>query len=364
MNLPGNEDNARHDPPAFGLEADSVVRVPAGRGAISDMALTPGGGRLIIGHHGSDAISVLDTKTCRVAATLTGLSEPFAVATSGADETRAFLSTARAAYDSLDVIDVSTDTLVASHPLAHRIADVAVSPDGTRVYVARTGAHGADVAVVDVDAGEGGVIDLPTAPGSTATCVRLSRDGRRLYVGSNAPGGGALSIVDIDTAGHGRVVGVVELGLPLRDVALAADGRTAYVASCGPVVGAVVDVVEAPVDARAAKIVRTRKIDEIAGPLTRLTLSRDGSRAYALSDDRITVLGTRTLDVVGVITAAGQPSSVVESPDGTHLYVGDFSGVVLAARIAAPAAAADDTHGLDESTAWLPALAHWEPVLA
>lgn len=361
MNLPAIDDSVRRDAsePAFALEAGSVIRIPAGGAAISDMALSPAGGRLILAHYGSDAISVLDTKTLRVAATITGLPEPFAVATSGVDDTRAYVSTAHAAYDSVDVVDVCTDTLVVSHRLAHRVSDLAVSPDGTRVYATRNGAHGADVAVVHTEAGECEVIELSAA---TTECVRVSRDGRRLYVGSNGPAGGALTVIDTRPGEPSRIAGVVELGLPLRDVALSADSRTAYIASCGPVVGAVLDVV----DTRAASIVRTRKIDEIAGPLTRLTLSGDGSRAYAISDDRITVLGTRTLDVVGEITAAEQPSCVAESPDGTQLYIADFSGAVFAARIAssAPTVIVDEPRDGDAWTAWLPSLAHWEPALA
>lgn len=374
VNLPISDGGVRNAPGdrAFRFEPGSVVRTQAGRGAISDLAVSPG--RLILAHYGSDAISVLDTTTCRVAATISGLAEPFAVATSGAEDARAYVSTARAACDSVDVVDVCTDRLLASHRVAHRISDLAVSPDGTRSYAARNGVRGADVAIIDTEAGECGVIELAATADVTTECVRISRDGRRLYVGTNGPAGGALHVVDLDAAGPPRIAAVVELGLPIRDVAVSADGRTAYVASCGPVVGAVVDIVDTGVDTRldtgvgtrAAKIIRTRKIDEITGPLTRLTLSRDGGRAYAISDDRVTVLSTRTLDVVGEITEAEHPSCIAESPEGTRLYVGDFAGAVLAARIAAPAPAAiaSEPHHGESSTAWLPPFGAREPALA
>lgn len=64
-----------------------------------------------------------------------------------------------------------------------------------------------------------------------------------------------------------------------------------------------------------------------------MTLSRDGERAYLVSDDRVTVLGTRALDVLGEVTVTKNPSCVLESPDGSHLYVADYSGVLTAARI-------------------------------
>ena len=131
-----------------------------------------------------------------------------------------------------------------------------------------------------------------------------------------------------------RIADTIELGLPIRDVALSSDGATAYVASCGPEVGAVLDVI----DTRTNKITGTRKIGELVGTLTRLTLSGDGRRAYLVSDDSITVLCTRTHDVIGDIAVAKHPSCVVESPDGRCLYIADYSGVVTAAPIARRAA--------------------------
>jgi hypothetical protein len=57
----------------------------------------------------------------------------------------------------------------------------------------------------------------------------------------------------------------------------------------------------------------------------------------------------------------------VESPDGTHLYVADYSGVVTAARIAstAPSQTRGDASDRNLSAAgWLPELPEWEPALA
>ena len=75
------------------------------------------------------------------------------------------------------------------------------------------------------------------------------------------------------------------------------DGAVAYVASCGPAACAVIDVV----DTRTNKITDTRKIAEIGGLLTGLTISGDGDRAYLVSADGITVLCTLTHDVVGTV---------------------------------------------------------------
>lgn len=327
----------------------SMVQIPGGNGPISDMDINADGSRLIVANHGSDTVSIIDTDARRVVQTVTGLDEPFTIALSGGNAPRAYVSSATAAYDSVDVVDLATNTRVATHPLANNVSGLAVSADGQFVYTGRNSARGADVTVLDTTTGDFAVIDLASAPGTTVDCVCIGPEGHQLYAATNGPSGGRL--VEIDTR-RSHVAGAYELGLPIRDIALSDDGGTAYVASCGPVVGAVLDVI----DTRTRKITATRKLSEVAGPLTRLALSRDGRRAYLVGDDHVAVVCTRTHDVMGDITAVQHPSCVVESPDGRYLYIGDYSGVVTVAPIAAGLA--------DESTARLPAPAQREPVLA
>ena len=59
----------------------------------------------------------------------------------GAEGDRAYVSTVSPAYDSIAVIDMSTDTVVATHPLALSVSDLAVSADGKHVYASRNGAR-------------------------------------------------------------------------------------------------------------------------------------------------------------------------------------------------------------------------------
>ncbi len=337
-----NGHRATHDDrdhPGFDLDMTSVVEIPVQNGPISDIDISRDGSRLLVSNYGRDTVSVIDTDTRQVLNTLAGLNEPFAIAISGTQAHHAYVGTASTAYDSIEVIDIGTNTRIATHQLTLSVSDLVVSSDGKYLCASRNGARSADVVIVDTATGELEAIELAGASGTTTECVRLSSDGSRLYVGTNGPSGGQLVAVENRTrcddrriGGRSRIVGTVELGLPVRDVALSDDGAIAYVASCGPVVGAVLDVV----DTAANKITDTRKIGEITGPLTRLALSGDGRRAYLVSEDRITVVGTATLDVVGDIRVAEHPSCVVESPDGRYLYVADYSGVVAVAPIAPP----------------------------
>jgi len=395
---------ARHglDGSDLGFDAPAglpiVVEIPLNNGPISGIATTPDGSRLMVTNYGHNSVSIIDTDSCRVLETVDGVDEPFAIAMGGVDANRAYVSSVSRAYDSIEVIDVFTNTVIATHPLALSVSDLAVSADGKYVYASRNGARCADVAVLDTTTDRFEVIDItgPSgAPGTTTECVRISPDGSRLYVGTNGPAGGRLVVIgaqaqaDEDAGRSGGlarrrrkkstpprgksaqtasqtglgVIDTVEIGLPVRDVAVSPNGAVAYVASCCPELGAVVDVI----DTRTNKIANTRKIGEISGVLTGMALSRDGDRAYLVSDDSITVLCTLTQDVIGTVRVTKQPSCVVESPDGKCLYIADYSGAVTvtSAASAAPLAIEGAAHQGDASAAWvMPELLKYEQALA
>lgn len=343
-----------------------VVQIAVRRGPISDIVASPDGARLMVANYGHDSVSVIDTHSCRVIDTIPWLGEPSALAVGGHDTNRAYVSTVSSAYDSIEVIDVPTNTVVATHALALSVSDLAVSPDGNHVYASRNGASGGDVVVLDTKTGHVEAIALPNRPGATTECVRAGSDGR-LYVATNGPAGGQLVVLDAGGAPTSLCVAdTVEIGLPIRDVALSPNGAIAYVASCAPELGAVIDVV----DTRTAKITGTRKLGEIGGILTQLTLSGDGDRAYLASDEGVTVLCTLTHDVVGTVGVANRPSCVAESADGRYLYIADYSGTVTVAAVAsivAPGLEISETsmHESEAPGEWVvPELPQCEPALA
>ena len=365
-----------------------VVEIAVQNGPISGIATSPDGARLLVTNYGRNSVSVIDTDTCRVVETVADLDEPFAIAMGGKDVDRAYVSTVSTAYDAIGVIDVPTNTVIATHPLALSVSDLVVSPGGRHVYASRNDAGGADVAVLDTTTGRVEAIEVATTPGTTTECVRVSPDGGRLYVGTNGPAGGRVVVIGThpqsnepgaggsswrrksSTASRGnaeqtdfRVIDTIEIGLPVRDVALSPNGAIAYVASCAPELGAVIDII----DTRTNKIIGTRKIGEISGILTALTLSRDGDRAYLVSDDGIAVLCTLTHDVVGTVTVTNQPSCVVESQDAKYLYIADYSGAVTVAAVASIVALAIESTAPETQipTDWVtPELLQYEPALA
>lgn len=138
-----------YDPTATGFSVDAaVVRVPVHHGPISDMDLSGDGRRLLVTNYGRDAVTVIDAHTLRVSSTLAGLSEPSAVAMSSADANYAYVSTATASYDAIEVIDVVTNWRIATHRLAHSVSDLTASTDGKRLYASRNAVRGADVTIL------------------------------------------------------------------------------------------------------------------------------------------------------------------------------------------------------------------------
>lgn len=306
------------------LELSVVDRIAVGNGPIAGLVASGDGRRLVVTNHGDDSVSMLNTRSGAVERTVTGLGEPFAIETGGFGH--AHVSTASTAYDALAVIDLNTDDVVALHPLAHAVRDVAVSPDGTRVYASRNKTDGTDVAVLETATGRVETIDLATPSGVSADCVAISPDGRRLYVATQRPTGGGLAV--IDTAAR-RVVDTIDIGSPIRDIALNRDGGIAYVAASGPDFGGVVDIV----DTGAAVVTGSTEI-EASGAITQLTLSKDGDRAYLVADGGLTVMSTLTHDVVDTVTPEAQPSCVAEGVDGSRLYIADYTGAVTVVSVA------------------------------
>lgn len=303
-----------------------VAEVAVHKGPIGDVVASPDGGRLMVTNYGADSVSVIDARTRTVVKTVNGTREPFAIAVGAS---RAYVGCAAADCDAVAVIDTNTNTVISAYPSGRSISDLAVSPDGKRVYAARTGVAGADVAVMDTTRGRVGVIDIATAPGTTAGCVRISSDGQRLYVATHGASGGKLAVIDTGT--H-RVIDAIEIGSAIRDVVLSADGATAYVGSHDPGVGGLIDVI----DTRTSAITNTVAV---GGVLTQVVLSHDGDRMYVLSENAVTVLCTWTHDVLGTVAFAHRPSCMVESQDGSHLYVADCAGTVTAIAIVSITAA-------------------------
>jgi YVTN family beta-propeller protein len=193
---------------------------------------------------------------------------------------------------------------------------VAVTPDGTQVWVADTGPQTgspslADLSVISTATNTvTATLPLPTDPReiafspSGATAYVTTRDG--LYV--------------ISTVTRKVITVIGGLGNP-NGVAVSPDGKTVYVTNT---VQSVVEVIRAATDS----VTGTIKVGELPW---QLVISSDGSTMYVANGDSnsVSVISTASDRVTNTIPDSGDPVSLALTPDGSRLWVGGLtSGIV------------------------------------
>jgi YVTN family beta-propeller protein len=195
------------------------------------LAIAADGTRVYVTNTGSSSISVIDTATDAVAATIPLAAAPYkaAVTPSG----RWLYVTA--ADGAVHVIDTALNADVTSIPIgALEGGDIAVSPDGSRAYVAAglvsvidTGSH----TLLEAFAAE----KTPTPLVATfAVAVAFAPDGARAYIGTvsydsrngDFSAGGGIAVVD---AASRSVTSEINLYSQPGSIAVTPDGARLYV---------------------------------------------------------------------------------------------------------------------------------------
>ena len=225
----------------------------------------------------------------------------------------------------LTVIAGGTHDVLATVPLGKRPRGIKVGPDGRRLFVALSGSPPAPPGIDESTlpppdrAADGiGVVDVETGTlttvlrgGTDPEQVAVSIDGTRLYVANEDAG--RASILDIET---GEVVASLPVGGEPEGVDISPDGRWVYVTSEE-------DNQVAVIDTAAEEVVAIIGV----GPRPRAsTFSPDGTRAYVTSENgaAVAMVDTATHEVVETLTLEGElvrPMGVVTSPDGARVYV-------------------------------------------
>jgi YVTN family beta-propeller protein len=191
--------------------------------------------------------------------------------------------------------------------------DLAVTPDGSQVWVADTGPETGEPSL-------GGISVISTASDTVTAklhvwwtdprAIAFSPDGSTAYVTTQD----GLYVINtatlqVETVIHG-------LGNP-EDVVVSPDGSTVYVTNT---VQGEVDVISAASD----QVTDTIGVGEMPW---QLVLSSDGSTLYVADGDSnaISVIDTATDTVTNTISDPGDPVSVALTPDGSELWVGGLT---------------------------------------
>jgi len=227
--------------------------------------------------------------------------------------------------NSVSVIDTVTNNVVATIPVGdssfNGVYAVAVSPDGSRAYVANNTPYGvAKVFVVDTATNTvTGTISGPPDP-NYLTALAFSPDGTRVYAsGTTTAYTGTLSVITTAT----NTLSVVFDGLAApRGLAVSPDGTYIYVGTEDGMTGrTAVSVIDSTTFAVTAKVTVGRYPSGLA-------VSPDGSRLYVTSavSNAVSVIDTSTNTVSTIIGGFSHPVGVAVSPDGAIVYVANHQG--------------------------------------
>jgi YVTN family beta-propeller protein len=297
----------RHAPQRSGLHRwlaalllAGMLLVPAARSPRPAGAAGPFAYLGVLNH-----ILVLDTTSNTVVATI-----PMAVTPAGVamkpDGTRVYVGDNNA--NTVSVIDTSTNTLLATIPVGADPEGVAVNSVGTRVYVDNV--NSGSVSVIDTSSNSvAATITTGSQPHGTGG-VAVNPTGSRVYVTDYF----AHAILVIDT-GLNAVVASIPLNSGPEDVAVTPDGTRLYVTYQFATGVSVIDTGSNTV------------VDTVptARPTFSVVVNPAGTRVYVTGGsgigDTVLVIDTATDTVVATIPVGDGPTGVAVSPTGTRVYV-------------------------------------------
>jgi YVTN family beta-propeller protein len=246
-----------------------------------DMAASsPGGGKVYVTNEMDNTVTVLDTATNTASSIAVGTG-PVAVV-SKPDGSRVYVLNG-SGVTSVSVIDTATATVVATVPLGvGQARGMTISPDGAHVYVSTYGSS--SVKVIDTATNTvtttipiAGVVPLPVGMDATP-------DGAFVYT-ANLNGS---SVSKISTATN-AVVATVAVPANPTSVRIDPSGTRAWVVNATSIT-----VVDVATNAVAATI-------PISGGARTLEFMPDGSKAFVTTDASIQVVATGTNTVIDEI---------------------------------------------------------------
>jgi YVTN family beta-propeller protein len=255
--------------------------------------------------NGSDTVSVVDTATNTVIATIPVGVQPAGVAVS-ADGSKVYVANQGTGKipGSVSVIDSATNTATATIPLGLTgPGALAVTPDDSKVYVTDT--RGVSVIATATNAVTGTI--LVAGPGNLA----VSPDGNTVYV----TGSSGVSVIDAAT---NTVIATIPVGGGA--LAVTPDGSKVYLTSSGGV---------SVIATASNTVIATIPVDGGG-----LAVTPDGSKVYIITGHiasgagTVSVIDTATNTVTATIPVGPEPTAVAVTPDSSKVYVADFSDSV------------------------------------
>lgn len=210
---------------------------------------------------------------------------------------------ANSGSNTVTVVDVSTESVIATIPTEAQPQDLAVTSDGRLLLLANTGAASLSV----IDTRDFTLTKTISVAGETRS-VAASPSGSIAYVICEP--NGTLSVIDTETL---VVISTAELGGGAKDVAFTSEGRSALVTQEAAGIVALINTVSHASELEFA----------VGSAPQHVAVTPDGNTAY------VTVAGLSALvevdlaqpRVLGSISVGNIPGELVTSRNGTQIYV-------------------------------------------
>jgi len=199
------------------------------------------------------------------------------------------------------------------------IRDVAVTPDGTRLYITNPSTNSVTVLAV-----QSATHLLDVTVGSTPQSVAILPDGSRAYVANT--GSNDLSIIDVAPTSltYNKVIGNILVGLQPIDVEVGPVGPKVYVLNQGSNTLSEIDA--NPGNATFDQVVTT--VNTGSGGKN-VSISADGTRAYVANDAGLVVVDLGAHQVVTTVNTGSGGKNVSISADGTLVLLLTNDGRLL-----------------------------------
>jgi YVTN family beta-propeller protein len=300
--------------PSLGGRGDTVETAP--------QATTPTGELAYVTNEDSQELSVIDTRTDSVIATIPVGTRPRGVrvsedgktvfvALSGSpkcpptmpDEECAKLK-ADKSKDGIAVVDVMSRKVRRVLPGGSDPEAFDISSDGTTLFVSNEDAGTASI--VDIASGK---VRATVKVGKEPEGVRLQPDGSAVWVTGETDHN--VTLLDTRT---GQVIAQIGVGKRPRDLAFTPDGKRAYVT-------AEVDGTVGVVDVAARKVTKVIQLPKGAKPMG-VVVAPNGDRVYVANGrgGTVSVIDPSTNTVTTTIPVGQRPWGIALTSDGSKLY--------------------------------------------
>jgi YVTN family beta-propeller protein len=210
----------------------------------------------------------------------------------------------------VEVLNTQTGAVVTTIPIAPGIAGIAISPDGSRAYVANNASN----AVAVIDTKRNAIINTINV-GAGPQAVAVSPDGKLVYV-TNLE---ANSVSVIDTLSS-LVVKTIPVGVRPFALSFSNDGAGVYVADAGDVNGSESISV---IDVASGEVIKTLTT---TGSPVGVAASPSAPFVYVVEQGfGLAIVSTDTNEITDQIGfGVGLQGGIAVSPDGRFVYVTDF----------------------------------------